>query len=427
MSRWAAVSRDGAIGRALLAMHRRHVGIAQPRRRFRQRIEYRLQIKSRTADNFEHIRGCRLLLEGLSQFGQEPCILDGDHRLSCKVRHQFNLSITERSNFLPVNTKDSYCVVILEHWYNYKGPSPCQLANWFIGIFCRHVQNVVRLPRINDTINARCYPTPEDGVFLQNSSKFGGALYCAARRYASPSRSNIEPNVASQMRVAFSSMAWNTGARSPGELLIIRNTSAVAVCCSSDCRSSLSSRAFSMAMTACAAKFCTSAICLSVKGCTSWRKIVITPITSLSLSIGTRNSVRAPARSTMATNDGSFSRYSGSNCMSKICCTCPVAATRASGCLSTTRNCGLSRRNSAYAAGTPCIAATGNVPSLYRLSVPKFASQRRVAFASILSNTGVSSLGELDITRRTSDVAVCCSNDSRNSLSSRVFSMAIMA
>jgi hypothetical protein len=39
------------------------------------------------------------LLEGLSQFGEEPCILDGDHRLSCKVRHQFNLSITERSNF----------------------------------------------------------------------------------------------------------------------------------------------------------------------------------------------------------------------------------------------------------------------------------------------------------------------------------------
>ena len=33
------------------------------------------------------------------------------------------------------------------------------------------------------------------------------------------------------------------------------STSAVAVCCSSDCRNSLSSRVFSMAMTACAAKF----------------------------------------------------------------------------------------------------------------------------------------------------------------------------
>ena len=36
-------------------------------------------------------------------------------------------------------------------------------------------------------------------------------------------------------------------------------------------RSSLSSRVFSIAMTACAAKFCTSSICLSVNGRTSWR------------------------------------------------------------------------------------------------------------------------------------------------------------
>ena len=44
------------------------------------------------------------------------------------------------------------------------------------------------------------------------------------------------------------------------------STSAVAVCCCSDSRSSLSSRVFSMAMTAWAAKFLTSSICLSVNG-----------------------------------------------------------------------------------------------------------------------------------------------------------------
>ena len=43
------------------------------------------------------------------------------------------------------------------------------------------------------------------------------------------------------------------------------STSAVAVCCSSDCRNSLSSRVFSMAMTAWAAKFLSNSICLSVK------------------------------------------------------------------------------------------------------------------------------------------------------------------
>ena len=40
---------------------------------------------------------------------------------------------------------------------------------------------------------------------------------------------------------------------------------------SSASRVSVISRAFSIAMTACAAKFCNSAICLSVNGRTSWR------------------------------------------------------------------------------------------------------------------------------------------------------------
>src|SRR5215831_17738795 len=52
-------------------------------------------------------------------------------------------------------------------------------------------------------------------------------------RNASPSRSNSVPNLASQRRVAFSSMAWNTGSSSPGELEMTRNTSEVATCCSS--------------------------------------------------------------------------------------------------------------------------------------------------------------------------------------------------
>src|SRR5207244_12743244 len=51
-----------------------------------------------------------------------------------------------------------------------------------------------------------------------------------------------------------SSTAW----RSKVERLTTFSTSAVAVCCSNDSRSSLSSRAFSIAITACAAKLCTS-------------------------------------------------------------------------------------------------------------------------------------------------------------------------
>jgi len=75
------------------------------------------------------------------------------------------------------------------------------------------------------------------------------------------------PNLASHKRVAFTSMAWNTGPRSPGELEMTRSTSEVAVCCSSDSESSRvractssNSRTFSIAITAWSANVSTSVI-----------------------------------------------------------------------------------------------------------------------------------------------------------------------
>jgi hypothetical protein len=81
--------------------------------------------------------------------------------------------------------------------------------------------------------------------------------------------------VAPHSRSAFSSIASNTGFRSPGEELITCNTSAVAVCCSNASRVSVISRAFSIAITACAPKLLSNSICLSVKGRTSRRLAVM--------------------------------------------------------------------------------------------------------------------------------------------------------
>jgi hypothetical protein len=53
-----------------------------------------------------------------------------------------------------------------------------------------------------------------------------------------------------------------------------------------------------------AAKFWTSAICLSVNGRTSWRFRANEPISSFSFSIGTFMAVRTPPSSTAATNAG---------------------------------------------------------------------------------------------------------------------------
>src|SRR5262245_10707680 len=78
---------------------------------------------------------------------------------------------------------------------------------------------------------------------------------------------------ASHSRAADSTSVCSTVCRSKAERLITFSTSAVAVCCRNDSdrssvrwRSSLSSRALSMAMTAWAAKLASRVTCLSVKG-----------------------------------------------------------------------------------------------------------------------------------------------------------------
>ena len=107
------------------------------------------------------------------------------------------------------------------------------------------------------------------------------------------------PNLASQMRTAFASMVANTGSRSPGELLMTRSTSDVAVCCSRASprslvrrRSSLSSRVFSMAMTAWSAKVVTKSICFSLNGCGTVFVTKITPTTPPLCKSGTPSADR---------------------------------------------------------------------------------------------------------------------------------------
>src|SRR5262249_55140834 len=101
---------------------------------------------------------------------------------------------------------------------------------------------------------------------------FFGAERRTASAGAERERKNYKlPYLASQMRVAFSRIAWNTGCKSPGDELMTSSTSEVAVCWSNDWRSSFSSRAFSIAITAWSAKFFRRAICFSEKGLTSWR------------------------------------------------------------------------------------------------------------------------------------------------------------
>ena len=104
-----------------------------------------------------------------------------------------------------------------------------------------------------------------------NRTSSGGKPQLASCSKIGPLGRAIDAISASHSSAANSTSASSTVCSSNVERLITFSTSAVAVCCCSNSRSSLSSRVFSMAMTACPAKFFISPICLSVKGCTSWR------------------------------------------------------------------------------------------------------------------------------------------------------------
>ena len=71
-------------------------------------------------------------------------------------------------------------------------------------------------------------------------------------------------------------------------------------------------------------------------------------------------------------------------------------------------------------------ASSGGSPSR-RWMIASLASHNRAALAATASSTGWISVGELAITPKISLVAVCCSNDSFNSLNKRTFSSAITA
>ena len=116
----------------------------------------------------------------------------------------------------------------------------------------------------------------------------------------------VMPISAAHSARARSAMAWNTGCTSVGDSLITRSTSDVAVWRSSASCVSFINRALRIAICACAAKPCTSAICLSLNGRTVVRTSVNTPmICRLSSNKGTLRLVRIPPSSTLATTTGS--------------------------------------------------------------------------------------------------------------------------
>ena len=127
----------------------------------------------------------------------------------------------------------------------------------------------------------------------------------------SPSKRYTAPKTPSQSRTALWAIASKTGCTFVGELLRTERISLVAVCCFSasvswrlrSC-SSLNNLKFSMAITAWSAKVFRRAICFSVNGRTSVRRIMIPPMATPSRNKGVASTLRAPIRSRLAWDSG---------------------------------------------------------------------------------------------------------------------------
>ena len=82
------------------------IRIAEPCGSFQQRLQHRLQIEGRAADDLQHVADCGLIFQrflqipgALPQFAKQPRVLHRDHRLRGEILHQRDLLVGERPDF----------------------------------------------------------------------------------------------------------------------------------------------------------------------------------------------------------------------------------------------------------------------------------------------------------------------------------------
>src|SRR5262249_31597656 len=104
-------------------------GVANAHRLLQYRYKYWLKIAWGAANDLEHFRRCCLLLQALrkiaralSQFVEQPRVLDGDDCLGREVRNKLNLPVSEWFDFFAKNVDGTDNLTRLEHWYGEMAP-----------------------------------------------------------------------------------------------------------------------------------------------------------------------------------------------------------------------------------------------------------------------------------------------------------------
>src|SRR5262249_22257604 len=128
-----------------------HLGIAEMCGGLDERIENRLELGNRAADDVEHVGGGGLLLERFAQLVEQPDVLDGDDGLGGEILDQLDLLVGEWPDLLTVDADCTNQLILFEHGDGKDGPSAGQRSETWGSLPSRDVCILNRLLRADDT------------------------------------------------------------------------------------------------------------------------------------------------------------------------------------------------------------------------------------------------------------------------------------
>jgi hypothetical protein len=142
---------DEVQGIAVPAVNISKGGIADTRGLFQHGGKDGLKVAGGTTDGLKHLRRGRLLLKGLAQFLEQPCVLYGNDGLTGKVRDQGDLLVSERKDLLTEQANRTDQFVLLQHWDSQTRPYAAKFdcCNVFrVALFAQHccIGNMTVLP-----------------------------------------------------------------------------------------------------------------------------------------------------------------------------------------------------------------------------------------------------------------------------------------
>src|SRR5262249_29363193 len=161
-----AIARNLSVLFALCPIKRCHLSCAKASRRLDQRIEHRLQIEGRTADDLEHVCGGSLLLQRLAELlrallhvVEQPYVLDRDHRLACESCQQCNLLVREWPYLGATDQKSANGLVLPQQGNAESGPvTETERARAAIGALVGGTLEVMNVHRFTINEGAPSHP-----------------------------------------------------------------------------------------------------------------------------------------------------------------------------------------------------------------------------------------------------------------------------